>query len=95
MLNLASKGLTFTAAEFSKYGILQTISKFIAKNQVEVFLARMKTCMFQVKPKLEEAKKLVAWHLFFEKPKDNIKTHDLNHIYFKSFQQFQSETTQQ
>jgi hypothetical protein len=49
VLNLASKGVTFTSGDFAKHGILETISKFIAKNQVENFLARMKTCMFKPK----------------------------------------------
>ncbi len=32
--NLATKGLAFTTQEFTKYQILQTLSKFIEKSQV-------------------------------------------------------------
>ncbi len=48
---MATKGMAFTAGEFAKHSIMETISKFIAENQVEMFLARMKTCMLGMKPK--------------------------------------------
>jgi len=34
ILNLASKGFSFTSGEFTKHGIMETISTFIAENQV-------------------------------------------------------------
>jgi hypothetical protein len=34
ILNLASKGISFTSGEFTKHGIMETISAFITQNQV-------------------------------------------------------------
>jgi hypothetical protein len=56
---LSSKGVSFTSGEFNKFGIMETISKFIAQNQVEMFLARMKASLFQVKPNAHNRKNLV------------------------------------
>ena len=43
--NLATKGLGFTTQEFTKYQILQTLSKFIEKSQVELFMVKLKMAM--------------------------------------------------
>lgn len=39
--NLASKGLVFTSAEFAKHHVLQTLSNFIEKTQVELFMVKL------------------------------------------------------
>jgi hypothetical protein len=43
--NLASHGVSFSSQEFSKYKILLTLSNFIEKNQIELFMIKMKMTM--------------------------------------------------
>lgn len=43
--NLATKGLVFSTQEFTKYRVLETLSQFIEKNQVELFMVKLKMAM--------------------------------------------------
>lgn len=43
--NLATKGLVFTTQEFTKYKVLGTLSQFIEKNQIELFMVKLKMAM--------------------------------------------------
>jgi hypothetical protein len=43
--NLAAKGVAFSTQEFTKYCILETLSKFIEKSQVELFMVKLKMAM--------------------------------------------------
>ena len=43
--NLATKGLVFSTQEFTKYRLLETLSQFIEKNQVELFMVKLKMAM--------------------------------------------------
>lgn len=43
--NLTSKGITFSTAEFHKYKVLETVSRIIAKGQLDLFLVKMKMTM--------------------------------------------------
>ena len=43
--NLATHGVSFSSQEFSKYKVLSTVSKFIEKNQIELFMIKMKMTM--------------------------------------------------
>jgi hypothetical protein len=40
--NLVAKGVTFSVADFTKHSVLETLSNFIEKSQVELFILRMK-----------------------------------------------------
>ena len=42
ILNLAGKGIVFTSAQLSRYSVLETISNFINKSQVQLFMVRVK-----------------------------------------------------
>jgi hypothetical protein len=55
--NLASKGLAFTTQEFTKYRILETLSKFIEKNQIELFMVKLRMAMIWLGGKGEEHQK--------------------------------------
>lgn len=43
--NLTSKGINFSVAEFHKYKVLDTVSRIIAKSQLDLFLVKMKMTM--------------------------------------------------
>jgi hypothetical protein len=43
--NLATKGLVFTTAEFSKYRVIQTLAEFVEKSQVELFMVKLKMAL--------------------------------------------------
>jgi len=43
--NLATKGLLFTTQEFTKYRVLQTLSQFVEKSQIELFVVKLKMAM--------------------------------------------------
>lgn len=43
--NLATKGVTFSTQEFTKYKILETLGQFIEKNQAELFMVKLKKAM--------------------------------------------------
>lgn len=43
--NLATKGLVFTTQEFTKYRVLATLSHFIEKNQIDLFMVKLKMAM--------------------------------------------------
>jgi len=43
--NLASKGVSFSTQEFTKYRILETLGQFIEKSQVELFMVKLKMAM--------------------------------------------------
>jgi hypothetical protein len=43
--NLATKGLLFTTQEFTKYRVLQTLSQFVEKSQIELFMVKLKMAM--------------------------------------------------
>jgi hypothetical protein len=43
--NLATKGLVFTTQEFTKHKVLATLSQFIEKNQIELFMVKLKLAM--------------------------------------------------
>lgn len=47
--NLATKGLLFTTQEFKKHRILETLSHFIEKSQVELFMLKLKMAMMWLK----------------------------------------------
>lgn len=40
--NLVTKGVNFSVADFSKHKILDTLSNFIEKNQVDLFVVKLK-----------------------------------------------------
>lgn len=43
--NLASKGVSFSTQEFTKYRLLETLSKFVEKSQIELFMVKLKMAM--------------------------------------------------
>jgi len=43
--NLASKGITFSLADFHKYQLMETVSTMIAQSQMDLFLIKMKMAM--------------------------------------------------
>ncbi len=47
--NLVAKGVNFTVADFTKFKILDTLSNFISKNEVELFIVKMKMSMLLMK----------------------------------------------
>lgn len=49
--NLASKGVTLTTADFSKYKLIHTLSNFIEKNQAELFMVKLKMTMMSLNGK--------------------------------------------
>lgn len=42
IVNLVSKGVPFSVAEFRKHRILDTVSNFISKSQLELFMVKLK-----------------------------------------------------
>lgn len=42
IVNLVGKGIHFSVADFQKYRILDTVSNFISKSQLELFMIKMK-----------------------------------------------------
>lgn len=46
--NLASKGVTFSTQEFTKYRLLETLGQFIEKSQVELFMVKLKMAMMWI-----------------------------------------------
>ena len=42
ILNLVNKGIYFSVAELTKYKVVETVSNFISKNQLELFMVKMK-----------------------------------------------------
>ena len=41
-MNLVKKEIYFTKGELEKYQVVETVSKFISKNQIDLFLVKMK-----------------------------------------------------
>ena len=48
IMNLVDKGVIFTSNEFQKYQILDTVSTFISKSQVDLFLVHAKMAVLGV-----------------------------------------------
>ena len=46
--NLVSKGIKFTVADFQKNKVMDTVSKIIAKNQLDLFMVKMKMTMLNL-----------------------------------------------
>lgn len=46
--NLVSKGIHFSVADFHKYQVMQTVSRIIAQNQMDLFLVKMKMTMLNL-----------------------------------------------
>lgn len=51
--NLAAKGLAFTTQEFTKYRILETLSRFVEKSQIELFMVKLKMALLYLGRKEE------------------------------------------
>ena len=49
--NLVTKGVNFSVADFTKFKLLETLSNFISKNEVELFVVKMKMTMLLLKGK--------------------------------------------
>lgn len=49
ILNINARGIPFTSADLSKYRVLETISKFIEANKMEVFLIKIKSVLLEKK----------------------------------------------
>lgn len=47
--NLVTKGVSFSVADFTKYKVLETLSNFISKSEVELFVIKMKMTMLLLK----------------------------------------------
>lgn len=47
--NLVTKGVSFSVADFTKFKILETLSNFISKSEVELFVVKMKMTMLLLK----------------------------------------------
>jgi hypothetical protein len=43
--NLANKGILFSVAEYHKYKVMDTVSRIIAHNQMQLFLIKMQMSM--------------------------------------------------
>jgi hypothetical protein len=54
--NLAVKGVLFSTQEFTKYKILETLSQFIEKSQVELFTVKLKMTMVMLGKNNQESK---------------------------------------
>lgn len=46
--NLVNKGIYFSVADFHKYKVMETVSKIIAKNQMDLFHTKMKMTMLNL-----------------------------------------------
>lgn len=46
--NLVSKGINFTVADYHKYQVMDTVSRIIAHNQMELFLIKMRMTMLSL-----------------------------------------------
>lgn len=46
--NLVSKGINFSVADFHKYKVMDTVSNIIAKNQLDLFMVKMKMTMLNL-----------------------------------------------
>lgn len=49
--NLVTKGVNFSVADFTKFKLLETLSNFISKNEVKLFVVKMKMTMLLLKGK--------------------------------------------
>lgn len=47
--NLVTKGVTFSVSDFTKFKIMETLSNFISKSEVELFVIKMKMTMLLLK----------------------------------------------
>jgi hypothetical protein len=47
--NLVTKGVNFSVADFTKFKLLETLSNFISKSEVELFVVKMKMTMLLLK----------------------------------------------
>lgn len=47
--NLVTKGVSFSVADFTKFKLLETLSNFISKSEVELFVVKMKMTMLLLK----------------------------------------------
>lgn len=59
--NLATKGIVFTTQEFTKYKVLDTLSLFIEKSQVELFMVKLKlamACLGKAQPNVMKVEKV-------------------------------------
>lgn len=43
-----NKGIYFSVADFHKYKVMETVSKIIAKNQMDLFCTKMKMTMLNL-----------------------------------------------
>ena len=49
IMNLVNKGIYFSSAEFQKHKVVETVSNFISKSQLDLFLIKMKLTMLALK----------------------------------------------
>jgi hypothetical protein len=52
--NLATKGVVFNTQEFTKYRVMETLGQFIEKNQVELFMVKLRMAMLWLNGKGQE-----------------------------------------
>ena len=52
-MNLVNKSVIFTTAEFHKYKVLDTVSHFISKSQVDLFLLKARLTILCLQKPLE------------------------------------------
>jgi len=55
--NLASRGQVFSSQDFTKYRVIETLGQFIAKNQIELFMVKLKMAMVWLGGRKEEGRK--------------------------------------
>ena len=51
IMNLVNKGIYFSSAELYKYKVVETVSNFISKSQLDLFLIKMKLTMLAITKK--------------------------------------------
>jgi hypothetical protein len=56
--NLVTKGVQFTTGDFKKFKILDTLSGFISKNEVELFTIKMKMNMMWIRDQEKQSSAL-------------------------------------
>ena len=56
--NLVIKGVQFTTGDFKKFKIIDTLSGFISKNEVELFTIKMKMTMLWLKDQEKQSSTL-------------------------------------
>lgn len=50
--NLSNKGIEFTTADFHKYRVLETITNYISRNKLELFMIKMQMTVLNLSGKI-------------------------------------------